>query len=48
MTGLSIELWEAIAKQMKVKTSYRLEPDINGLQEAMQSKTVDLPSCPCS
>lgn len=46
LTGFSIELWDAIAKQMKVKTSYQLEPDINGLQDAMQSKTVDLTVVP--
>ena len=46
LTWRSIELWDAIAKQMKVKTSYQLEPDINGLQDVMQSKTVDLTILP--
>jgi len=46
LTGFSIEFWDAIAKQMKVKTSCQLEPDVNGLQEAVQANTVDLSIVP--
>ena len=27
LTGFSIDLWNAIAKQLKVKTSYQIKPD---------------------
>lgn len=42
LTGFSIELWYAIAKRLKVETSYQIMPDGNALEEAMRSKSADL------
>jgi polar amino acid transport system substrate-binding protein len=42
LTGFSIELWNAIAKRLKVETSYQIMPDGNALEEAMRSKSADL------
>ena len=28
LTGFSIDLWNAIAKRLKVKTSYQIKPDV--------------------
>ena len=42
LTGFAIDLWNAIAAQLKVKTSYQILPDANALQEAMRSKSADL------
>ncbi len=42
LTGFNIELWSAIAAQLKLKTSYQLMPDIGSMEEALRSKSVDL------
>ena len=42
LTGFAIDLWNAIATQLMVKTSYQILPDANALQEAMRSKSADL------
>ena len=42
LTGFSIELWNAIAARLKLKTSYQMMPDITAVEEAMRSKSVDL------
>jgi len=42
LTGFSVELWNAIAKRLKVETSYQIMPDGNALEEAMRSKSADL------
>jgi polar amino acid transport system substrate-binding protein len=42
LTGFSIELWNAIAKRLKVETSYQIMPDGIALEEAMRSKGADL------
>jgi len=45
-TGFSIEVWNALATQMKVKTEYRLMSDITSLVEALRSKSVDIVGSP--
>src|SRR5262245_2491359 len=45
-TGFSIEVWNALATQMKVKTEYRLISDITSLVEALRSKSVDIVGSP--
>jgi len=42
LTGFSVDLWSAIAEQLKLKTSYQVEPDVGALEEAMRSKRADL------
>ena len=42
LTGFSVDLWNAIAARLKVKTSYQIMPDVNHLEEALRSKNVDL------
>ncbi len=42
LTGFSIDLWNAIAARLKVKTSYQIVPDVSHLEEALRSKSVDL------
>ena len=42
LTGFSIDLWNAIAARLKVKTSYQIVPDVSHLEEAMRSKSADL------
>jgi len=42
LTGFSIELWNAIAKRLKLVTSYQVLPDGSALEQAMRSKTADL------
>ncbi len=42
LTGFSVDLWNAIAARMKVKTSYEIVPDAVALEEAMRSKRADL------
>ena len=42
LTGFSIDLWNAIAAQLKLKTSYQVEADVGALEEAMRSKRADL------
>lgn len=41
-TGFGIDLWNAVAIQMKVKTDYRLMSDVTSLVEALRSKSVDI------
>jgi polar amino acid transport system substrate-binding protein len=45
-TGFAIDLWNAVATQMKVKTDYRLMSDTSSLLEAMRAKTVDIVGSP--
>ena len=42
LTGFSVDLWNAIAARLKVKTSYQIVPDVGALEEAMRSKNADL------
>ena len=42
LTGFSVDLWNAIAARLKVKTSYQIVPDVGALEEAMLSKSADL------
>ncbi len=42
LTGFSIELWNAIAKRLKLETSYQVLPDAGALEAAMSSKSADL------
>ena len=42
LTGFSIDLWNAIATRLKVKTSYQIMPDVRALEEALRSKGADL------
>jgi polar amino acid transport system substrate-binding protein len=42
LSGFGIDLWNAIAEQLKLKTSYQIEPDVGTLEEAMRSKSADL------
>ena len=42
LTGFSIDLWNAIATRLKVKTSYQIMPDVSAVEEAMRSKSADL------
>jgi polar amino acid transport system substrate-binding protein len=42
LTGFSVDLWNAIAARLKVKTSYQVMPDVSPLEEAMRSKNADL------
>lgn len=42
LTGFSIDLWNAIAKRLKVETSYKVLPDGAALEGAMRSKSADL------
>ena len=41
-TGFGIDIWNAVAAQMKVKTDYRLMSDVTSLVEALRSKSVDI------
>ncbi|MGD0074419.1 MAG: transporter substrate-binding domain-containing protein [Candidatus Binataceae bacterium] len=42
LTGFSVDLWNAIAARLKVKTRYQIMPDVSALEEAMRSKSADL------
>ena len=42
LTGFSVDLWNAIAEQLKLKTIYQVEPDVGALEAAMRSKSSDL------
>jgi polar amino acid transport system substrate-binding protein len=42
LTGFSIDLWNAIATRLKVKTSYQLSPDGRAVEETLRSKNADL------
>jgi len=46
LTGFSVDLWNAIAAQMKVKTNYEIEPDVTALEEAVLSKKADVGIAP--
>jgi polar amino acid transport system substrate-binding protein len=41
LDGFSIELWNAVATQMKATTSYQLLPGVESLQEALRQKKLD-------
>ena len=45
-TGFGIDLWNAVAAQMKVKTDYRLMSDVTSLVEVLRSKSVDIVGSP--
>ena len=42
LTGFSVDLWNAIATRLKLKTSYQIVPDVGAQEEAMRSKSADL------
>jgi polar amino acid transport system substrate-binding protein len=42
LTGFSIELWNAIAANLKVKTEFLVVHDVNALFEAVRSKQADI------
>ncbi|MFZ2061760.1 MAG: transporter substrate-binding domain-containing protein [Candidatus Binatus sp.] len=42
LTGFSVDLWNAIAARLKVKSSFQIEPDVSHLEEALRSKNADL------
>jgi polar amino acid transport system substrate-binding protein len=42
LSGFSIDLWNAIAARMNVKTNYEIMPDAASLFEAMRSKRVEV------
>ena len=42
LTGFSVDLWNAIAARLKLKTTYQVEPDVSSMEEALRSKKVDL------
>ena len=42
LTGFSIDLWNAIAAQLNVKTSYQIMSNGNALEEAMRLKRADV------
>jgi polar amino acid transport system substrate-binding protein len=42
LTGFSIDLWDAVARHMKVRTDYQIMPDVNALLAAIRSKTADV------
>ena len=45
-SGFGIDLWNAVAAQMKVTTDYRLMSDVTSLVEALRSKSVDIVGSP--
>src|SRR5271166_407225 len=42
LTGFSVDLWNAIAARLKLKTSYQIVPDVSHLEQAMRSNNADL------
>jgi ABC-type amino acid transport substrate-binding protein len=46
LTGFSIDLWDAIAARLKVKTSYQLVPNTTAIEGVMLSKGADLTVVP--
>jgi len=42
LTGFSIDLWNAIAERLKLKTNYRVMPDAASLLAGMRSKEIDI------
>lgn len=46
LTGFNIDLWNAIAQRLNVKTNFQLAPDANSLIETMRSKGADIVASP--
>ncbi|MGO9606713.1 MAG: transporter substrate-binding domain-containing protein [Candidatus Binataceae bacterium] len=46
LTGFSIDLWNAVAARMNVKTNYETMPDAASILEAMRSKRVEVVVAP--
>lgn len=46
LTGFSIDLWNAVAAQMNIRTNYRTLADVASILEAMRSKRVDIIAAP--
>jgi polar amino acid transport system substrate-binding protein len=46
LTGFNIELWNAIAARLKLRTSYEILPDPITLEQAMRSQRADLSVAP--
>jgi polar amino acid transport system substrate-binding protein len=46
LTGFSIDLWNAIAAHMNMKTNYKSMPDAASILEAMRSKRVEVIAAP--
>lgn len=46
LTGFSVELWEAIAARLKMKTSYQIVPGSKALEEVLRSKAADITIVP--
>jgi polar amino acid transport system substrate-binding protein len=42
LTGFSVDLWNAIATRLKVKTNYQMMPDGSAVEQALRSKSADL------
>jgi polar amino acid transport system substrate-binding protein len=42
LTGFSVDLWNAVAARLKVKTNYQIVPDVRHLEDALRSKNADL------
>ncbi|MPZ39410.1 MAG: transporter substrate-binding domain-containing protein [Rhizobiales bacterium] len=42
LSGFSIELWNAIAERLKLKTSYQPAPDVRALLEEVRSEKVEI------
>jgi hypothetical protein len=46
LTGFNIDLWNAIATRMGVKTNYETMPDVESTLDAIRSKRVDIVAAP--
>ena len=46
LTGFNIELWNAVAAQLNLKSSYEVMADVSALDEAMRSKKADISVAP--
>ena len=46
LSGFDIDLWNAIAAQMNVKTNYVAMPDVSSILGAMRSKKIDVIAAP--
>jgi len=42
LTGFNIDLWNAIAARLQLKTDYQVVPDLASLLESMRSKNADV------
>ncbi len=42
LTGFSVDLWNAIAARLKLKTRYQIMPDVSHLEEALRSKNAEV------